>query len=162
MSSYKPKITRIQLPGTKNSTNLECEENTCKEIDDLGCKMQVLLKGSDVSFDQTLLDMSRCSEFQKKVLAIESLTPRGFVTTYGCLARKIGLPRSARAVGNALKNNPFPIVIPCHRTVMSDGSVGGYQGGKKMKRRLIEMEGVDFDLKNRVVLKNFMYDITSN
>ncbi|MHA1663588.1 MAG: methylated-DNA--[protein]-cysteine S-methyltransferase, partial [Candidatus Thorarchaeota archaeon] len=55
-----------------------------------------------------------------------------------------------RAVGNALARNPFPIIVPCHRAIRSDRTLGGFQGGLKMKRRILEMEGVEFDSTSRV------------
>jgi len=61
------------------------------------------------------------------------------------------------AVGTALAKNPFPIVIPCHRAVRSDGTLGGYQGGLEMKRALLEMEGVYFDTFDRVLTEAFFY-----
>jgi methylated-DNA-[protein]-cysteine S-methyltransferase len=69
----------------------------------------------------------------------------------------LGKPSAARAVGRALATNPFPIIIPCHRAVRSDGSLGGYQGGLAMKRALLEMEGVEFDARGRVATPGFYY-----
>ena len=87
------------------------------------------------------LDLGRCSPFQRRVLLAEQAIPRGRLSTYGRLARHLGAPRAARAVGGALARNPFPIVIPCHRAIRGDGSVGGFQGGMALKRRLLEYEG---------------------
>jgi methylated-DNA-[protein]-cysteine S-methyltransferase len=66
-------------------------------------------------------------------------------------------PRAARAVGTALATNPFPIVIPCHRVIRSDGTLGGYGGGLEMKRKLLEMEGVAFHDADHVATGNFIY-----
>jgi methylated-DNA-[protein]-cysteine S-methyltransferase len=79
----------------------------------------------------------------------ERTIPRGYVSSYSALAACIGRPRAARAVGTALAGNPFPIIIPCHRTVRTDGSLGGFGGGLPMKRALLEMEGVTFDQRGR-------------
>jgi methylated-DNA-[protein]-cysteine S-methyltransferase len=67
------------------------------------------------------------------------------VRTYGDIAREIGYPGAARAVGNACAKNPVPLLVPCHRVVRSDGGVGGYslRGGSALKRRLLAQEGVD-------------------
>ena len=70
--------------------------------------------------------------------------------TYGGLAAAVGVPGGARAVGNVMAGNPFPLVIPCHRVIRSDGSLGGFGGGLPMKRALLEMEGVAFDGHDRV------------
>lgn len=88
-----------------------------------------------------------CSKFQQKVLRATSAIPRGKVSTYQCIAKQIGKPKAARAVGRALANNPFPLIIPCHRVIRSDGSLGGYQGGLKMKRALLKKEGVFYQAK---------------
>ena len=114
------------------------------------------LQGETVNFNNDLLELDLCSEFQKKVLLAEYGIPRGSVSTYSRIAKFIGSPKAARAVGNALANNPFSIVIPCHRAVRSDGSLGGYQGGLVMKRELLEMEGVKI-MNNRVDLKKITY-----
>lgn len=91
-----------------------------------------------------MVALELCGEFQRRVLLAEYGIPRGWVSTYGRIARHIGSPGAARAVGTALAENPFPIIIPCHRAVRADGTLGGYQGGKEMKRALLEMEGVEF------------------
>ena len=83
--------------------------------------------------------------------------PRGRVSTYKRIAAHLGSPTGARAVGNALAGNPFPIIIPCHRAVRSDMSLGGYQGGLSMKRRLLEMEGITFDDTGRIATKKLFY-----
>jgi methylated-DNA-[protein]-cysteine S-methyltransferase len=75
------------------------------------------------------------------VLAATSRVPFGRVTTYGELAGRIGHPRAARAVGNALGSNPIPIVIPCHRVLRAGGALGGYGGGVARKAKLLALEG---------------------
>ena len=70
--------------------------------------------------------------------------PRGETRTYGWIAKKIGYPRSARAVGNALGKNPFAPFVPCHRVLRSDGSLGGYSGGTKKKKFLLKAEGIKY------------------
>jgi methylated-DNA-[protein]-cysteine S-methyltransferase len=67
--------------------------------------------------------------------------PRGEVRSYGRIARALGRAEAARAVGQACGNNPVPIVVPCHRVVASDGSIGGFGGGVDLKRRLLRLEG---------------------
>ncbi|RKY13056.1 MAG: hypothetical protein DRP63_10040, partial [Planctomycetota bacterium] len=78
----------------------------------------------------------------------------GKVTTYGDLARAVGNPKAARAVGQALAHNPIILLIPCHRVVASDGSLGGFTAGVDMKRRLLEAEGVEM-VRNRVPLRRY-------
>jgi methylated-DNA-[protein]-cysteine S-methyltransferase len=112
-----------------------------------------LYLGLKTNIDLSLLNMTRLSEFSAKVLKSTCKIPRGKVATYSGLAAKINSPRAARAVGTALANNPFPIVIPCHRVVRSDGSLGGFGGGSNMKRELLVKEGVVFDSTDRVSAK---------
>jgi methylated-DNA-[protein]-cysteine S-methyltransferase len=73
------------------------------------------------------------------------------------MAEHLGVPGGARAVGRALARNPFPVVIPCHRAVRTDGDLGGYQGGVPMKRALLEMEGVAFTEAGRVRMDRVHY-----
>ena len=84
-------------------------------------------------------------EFQRKVLLACARIPRGKVVTYGQLARQASRPRAARAVGRVMATNPLSIVIPCHRVVASDGSLHGYGGGLATKKKLLELEGVEFE-----------------
>jgi methylated-DNA-[protein]-cysteine S-methyltransferase len=79
------------------------------------------------------------------------------VSTYGRIAKYLGAPRAARAVGNALAGNPFPILIPCHRAIRGNGELGGYQGGTQMKRALLEMEGIHVSPGGRVLTDRFYY-----
>jgi methylated-DNA-[protein]-cysteine S-methyltransferase len=89
------------------------------------------------------LDLSRLTPFQLTVLQAARRIPPGAMWTYGQVAQAIGKPKASRAVGQALGRNPVPIVIPCHRVVASDGSLGGYSGGGglKSKRLLLTLEG---------------------
>ncbi len=88
------------------------------------------------------------TEFQKTVWVAISKIPKGKVITYKELAKKIGRPKAVRAVGNAVGANPYPVIIPCHRVVKTDGSLGGYsgKGGIKTKLRLLKSEGFDINL----------------
>ena len=84
------------------------------------------------------------TDFQLKVWNAISKIPKGKVKTYKELARSIRKPKASRAVANACGKNPFPIKIPCHRVIRSDGRLGGYsgKGGIKTKRRLLRNEGI--------------------
>ncbi|HXJ79756.1 MAG TPA: methylated-DNA--[protein]-cysteine S-methyltransferase, partial [Candidatus Methylomirabilis sp.] len=83
------------------------------------------------------------SDFQRRVLQVTSRLPYGAVTSYGHIAREIGEPRATRAVAQALRRNPLPIVIPCHRVIGSSGDLTGYAGNKVgLKQRLLNLEGV--------------------
>jgi methylated-DNA-[protein]-cysteine S-methyltransferase len=78
--------------------------------------------------------------FARKVYQIVSQVPIGQVRTYKWVARKAGKPGAARAVGQALKRNPYPLIIPCHRIIKSCGKIGGYVFGANKKKLLLDME----------------------
>ncbi len=152
-----PKIQRIFL------SNLSCtSEDKARvifqelvsgihpAISETSRKIQTFLTGEMVSFDLEFLNMEQCTTFQRMVLLAESEVPRGWVTTYGRIAIHLGLANGARAVGNALAQNPFPIIIPCHRAIRSDNRLGGFQGGVALKRALLMLEGVEVDAGGRV------------
>ncbi len=80
------------------------------------------------------------TSFQAKVLHAVSQIPFGQTRSYAWVARKIGRPKSARAVGQALNKNPYLLLIPCHRVVHQDGSLGGFVLGVKTKKALLELE----------------------
>lgn len=119
-------------------------------IKQLADKIDVMLSGGIPELSIRILDFSECSGFGRTVLMEERKIPRGEVRSYGWIARRIGKPGAARAVGNALRTNPFPLVIPCHRAVRSDGRIGGFQGGSAMKRDLLKMEGILFSPSGKV------------
>jgi len=92
--------------------------------------------------------------FGGRILQETGRIPQGKVATYGYLAIEAGIPRGARAVGRILARNPFPLIVPCHRVVKSDGFLGGFSGGYEngwLKRFLLAREGVLFDPKWKVL-----------
>jgi methylated-DNA-[protein]-cysteine S-methyltransferase len=93
------------------------------------------------------VDLSMVGPFERLVLERLRRIPKGQVRTYGDIAREIGYPGAARAVGNACAKNPVPLLVPCHRVVRSDGGLGGYslRGGTALKLRLLAQEGIDMD-----------------
>jgi methylated-DNA-[protein]-cysteine S-methyltransferase len=78
--------------------------------------------------------------FAKKVYQIVSRIPIGEVRTYKWVAEKAGKPQASRAVGQVLKRNPYPLIIPCHRVIKSDNKIGGYAFGVNKKKLLLDME----------------------
>ncbi|MFD8642998.1 methylated-DNA--[protein]-cysteine S-methyltransferase [Streptomyces zaomyceticus] len=89
------------------------------------------------------LDWSLTAGFNRTVLReLASGVPYGTVVGYGELARRVGQPGAAQAVGAAMGSNPLPVVVPCHRVVESDGGLGGFGGGTETKRQLLALEGV--------------------
>ena len=78
--------------------------------------------------------------FTKRVYQVVSRIPLGQVRSYKWVARKAGRPAAFRAVGQILKHNPFPLIIPCHRVINANGRLGGYRWGNRTKQRLLKLE----------------------
>ena len=160
----QPKIRRVLLSkswvtakhGVKTSLP-DSISSSCAEIDAVANKILAFLTGDDIRFSLNMIRLDICSTFQQNVLCAEHGIPRGSVSTYQRIAKHLGFGNGARAVGGALANNPFPIIIPCHRAIRSDGTLGGYQGGLEMKRALLEMEGVFFNALDHVLTEKFFY-----
>lgn len=165
-----PKIVRILLskPGLSAEDQVSelypnLQASSCAEIDDVATAIKRLLEGEDIELSLNIADLSLCTEFQQLVLRAEHRIPRGSISTYKLIAEYLGKRNGARAVGNALANNPFPLIVPCHRAIRSDRQLGGYQGGLEMKRALLENEDIPFDDTGRVTCTQFHYDkIMSN
>lgn len=101
-----------------------------------------LLDGEPRDLARIELDMSGVPEFHRRVYAVARAIPPGATLTYGEIARRLGDPGAARAVGQALGANPFPIVVPCHRVLAAGGKAGGFSanGGRLTKLRLLTIE----------------------
>ncbi|MDE6397235.1 MAG: MGMT family protein, partial [Muribaculaceae bacterium] len=95
-----------------------------------------------VRFEDSGLSLDRVSNFTKAVLLAVMEIEWGTTISYRGLADRIGRPNAVRAVASALGRNPYPFLIPCHRVVASDGSLGGYAWGRELKAELLAYEGV--------------------
>jgi methylated-DNA-[protein]-cysteine S-methyltransferase len=160
----KPKIIRVILSRSRTPADRavkvlfpDSRPGNSPAISDVARRIQAFLGGADIRFRLDGVGLDLCSDFQRRVLLAEHGIPRGKVSTYNLIAKHLGKPSAARAVGRALATNPFPIVIPCHRAIRSDRTLGGYQGGLAMKRALLEVEGIEFDAGGRVVTPGFHY-----
>jgi methylated-DNA-[protein]-cysteine S-methyltransferase len=111
-------------------------------LDDARRELDEYFEGRRREFDLPL-DL-RVAPFYADVLRELALVPYGRTDTYGALAKRVGRPKAARAVGTVMNRNPIPIVLPCHRIVGADGALVGYAGGLEIKRRLLELEGAMF------------------
>jgi methylated-DNA-[protein]-cysteine S-methyltransferase len=111
----------------------------------LARKLAAYAEGRKVSFSSARLDLTGLTPFQRRVLAACRHIPRGSVVTYRQLAEAVGSPRAARAVGQCMAKNKFPLIVPCHRVVGSQGQLGGFSApqGLAMKRRLLALETRD-------------------
>jgi methylated-DNA-[protein]-cysteine S-methyltransferase len=159
-----PRVCRILLskPGATAGAQAAAlypgaPTGSCREMDVLAASILGFLEGEPVRFSLDLTAMDTRPAFQQAVLRAEHGIPRGRVSTYGLIAAHLGARQAARAVGQALATNPFPIIVPCHRAVRSDGGLGGFQGGPAMKRALLEREGIPFDRAGRVAVARFHY-----
>ena len=137
--SYEAKIRKIELVDEidKNS-----EENELVNI----FKDQLLeyFEGKRTNFDHLELLDPKGTAFQKSVWQTLLKIPYGKTSSYKEIAKTIGNPRATQAVGTAVGKNPFLIIFPCHRVIKADGSLGGFAYGREIKRRLLEIEGINF------------------
>jgi methylated-DNA-[protein]-cysteine S-methyltransferase len=110
---------------------------------DLIAGLQRFAEGEPVDFKEVPLSLDHLTRFGRRVLAACRAIPWGQVSSYGDLAAACGSPGAARAVGSVMAKNRFPLVVPCHRVLASDGTLGGYSApdGLRMKKRLLAMEG---------------------
>ncbi len=158
----KPKILKIVLPNPALKCELsnlmifkDASDYSIPAMREIGEKIAAFMEGEKISFSLELIQLELCSDFQQHVLRAEHQIPYGKVSTYKRIADYLGHPAASRAVGNALAKNPFPIIIPCHRAIRSDLSPGGFQGGERMKRKLLEFEGNQFD--ENIKIKNPLF-----
>jgi methylated-DNA-[protein]-cysteine S-methyltransferase len=145
-------ILSIQLPYMEGEFD---EENTIFDmksklhiqplgthpmVKDLACELFDYLLGRYVRFSDYPLVWDGITGFEKRVLLGLGDIPYGRTTSYGEIAGRIGSPRAARAVGQALKRNPWPILIPCHRVIGKQGGLRGFSSGCGWKRILLRIE----------------------
>lgn len=143
----RPVVLRVLLPQPSQAAGNRAiagvpgtAPGSCAAIDSVANAIQALLAGQDIRFPIPLVAMDSCPPFQQAVLRLTHRIPRGQTASYGQLAKRLGKPGAARAVGQALAANPFPLLIPCHRVIRSDGHPGGFEGGPAMKRALLALE----------------------
>ena len=97
--------------------------------------------------------MNLQQKIYKKLLEV----PKGKVTTYGELAKAVGLKNGQRAVGKIMNKNPYPVIIPCHRVVMSTGKIGGYAYGENVKTKMLNDEGIEIENGKIIDSENLIY-----
>jgi len=110
-------------------------------------RLVALLRGEASDFSTIALDMDEVPAFHRRVYEAARAIPAGMTLSYGDIAARVGAPGAARAVGQALGRNPFPIIVPCHRVLAAGGKIGGFsaQGGVATKRRMLAIEGVQLN-----------------
>lgn len=117
----------------------EAENNDVVCFADLADRLRRYLEGERVAFADEL-DLTGTTCFQQSVWQAVRTIPCGETRSYSWVASQLGLPKAARAVGQALGKNPVPIVIPCHRVISSNGELGGFGGGLEIKKFLLSLE----------------------
>lgn len=146
----KPQIEAVYLPGKEKMARKivrdypDVHQTPHAISGGIDQTIMDLYQGKKKKFDLTRLNLKRLTKFSASVLKQTFKIPRGKVATYSGLAASTGHPGAARAVGTVMANNPFPIIIPCHRVIRADGKIGQFGGGTQMKRDLLEREGVVF------------------
>jgi methylated-DNA-[protein]-cysteine S-methyltransferase len=131
-----PELAREQLAREYGPRVLR----TAKPVDRARRELDEYFAGKRTEFDLELY-LRLVPEFHLDVLRELAKVGYGHVTTYGTLARQVGRPNAARAVGTVMNRNRIPIVLPCHRVIGANGSLVGYGGGLDIKERLLRLEG---------------------
>ena len=124
--------------GSLSSPTLPVLTRTIKLLD-------LYFAGGPIDFAEISVQLAYGTDFQQHVWKTIREIPYGEVRSYQWIADQIGRPKSVRAVGNAVGDNPVSILIPCHRVIKSNGALGGYGGGLDRKRQLLTLEGHDIE-----------------
>ncbi len=125
--------------------NIQAAVDSFEDVDwnpKLRSRLQRFSSGCEVEFSDIEIQLPCMTAFQKRVVRATRRVAYGYTISYGQLAAKAGSPRAARAVGNVMATNRFPVIIPCHRVVASGGRLGGFSApqGTDLKQRMLDME----------------------
>jgi methylated-DNA-[protein]-cysteine S-methyltransferase len=145
-------IAGLELPGADDAATVRrirrafpdaAEGPPPAAVEDVIEAIRSLLAGQPDDLGWVALDLAGVPDFHRRVYEIARSVPPGATISYGEVARRLGEPAAAQAVGRALGSNPFPIVVPCHRVVAADGALRGFSapGGVATKRRMLALEG---------------------
>ncbi|MDG2283156.1 MAG: methylated-DNA--[protein]-cysteine S-methyltransferase [Longimicrobiales bacterium] len=138
-------VRRIEFGPLPRERHTDPPEAWPPELREAVTQLKAYFAKERTSFDLPLDLSGVTSDFQREVYDKLLNVGHGQVTSYGEIARQIGKPDKARAVGQAVGSNPIPIVVPCHRVIASDGRLTGFSGGLTAKVALLKLEGVDVD-----------------
>jgi O-6-methylguanine DNA methyltransferase len=143
----KPVIVAVAFGAktTCNGDSVECDSSPSGRLAAWHRKIIRFLDGYRTDLTSLPIDLSKYASFSKKVLRAARKIPYGKTVSYARLAAMSGHPRAVRAAASVMRNNPFPLIIPCHRVIKSDGSIGGFMGKSKgkevsLKRKLLQRE----------------------
>lgn len=150
ISNSSKGLTRLVLPErtfTQVNQELEIKAESGKPVPDflkdIEGRLQAYFKGYKVAFPDEV-DLTRATDFQRRVWEVTRRIPYGETRSYAWVAEHVGNLKAVRAVGQALGNNPLPVIIPCHRVLRRDGGLGGFTGGIELKRYLLWLEASAF------------------
>src|SRR3954454_1304194 len=134
-------LTKVWLPEAPKGRRNDAPPGALADAIDF---LRRLLAGDDVELTDVALYLDGVPEFDQRVYAVARALPRGVTATYGELARRVGAPGAAQAVGQVMGNNSFPLVVPCHRVVAAGGGNGGFlpPRGAATQLRMLALESV--------------------
>lgn len=135
-------VVRVRLPDPEDQNAPTPLGDLSAEQADIIAEIRSYFDGQPAEFDFVRLDLSRLSGRERAIYGRLRAIPRGELITYGDLAKEAGFPGEAQAIGTAMGKNPWPLIVPCHRVVGSDGKLTGFSapGGLKTKRRMLALE----------------------
>jgi methylated-DNA-[protein]-cysteine S-methyltransferase len=136
-------VRRIEFGGLPRGSNATPEDAWPPDLREAVRQIREYFSRERRSFDLELDFPESLTDFQRDVYERLRAIEYGHVVSYGQVARDVGKPDMARAVGQAVGANPIPIVVPCHRVVASDGSLTGFGGGLRAQAALLKLEGID-------------------
>ena len=149
-------LIQVQLPEASEAAtearlgriaSASWSEALPKQISDCESRMHAYFDGKEIEFADITLDFGGANEFTTRVYTELRKIGWGQTTSYGALAKKLGKPNAARAIGAAMGKNPWPLIVPCHRVLAASGKIGGFSayGGRATKRHMLQLERADAD-----------------
>ncbi|MFA5375429.1 MAG: methylated-DNA--[protein]-cysteine S-methyltransferase [Dehalococcoidia bacterium] len=138
-------LRKISIHKSRNSASASIAQQFPQSIEspdefgDLPQRLERYARGERIIFNDTI-DFDNTTPFQRAVWEATRAIPHSETRSYEWIAQRIGRPKAARAVGQALKSNPFPIVVPCHRVIGKDSSLTGFSCGIDIKKHLLDLE----------------------
>jgi methylated-DNA-[protein]-cysteine S-methyltransferase len=144
-------VVALQLPESSEASTRSRLLRRCADaretapparVQSVIADIEALLRGERIDLSRVELDTEEVPEFHRRVYEVARAVQPGSLTTYGAIAKQLGVVGSAQAVGQALGMNPYPLIVPCHRVVAANGKLGGFSanGGTATKTRLLTIE----------------------
>jgi methylated-DNA-[protein]-cysteine S-methyltransferase len=141
------RLVAIKLPVSDLDALCQSFDDACWRIDNnhsgasvIAAALARYFEGERIDIPWPVMDLSRFTPSQQAVYRAVANISYGATASYSQVARMAGLPRAARFVGNTMANNPYPVFIPCHRVIRSDGTPGGFGGGEPLKAKMLALE----------------------